>query len=114
MPAAPQALVLTVDTPYVAAKARPSQVPPEVPLTPLVPGCSTRRTRVAGNAPDVTTADIGWLRELSGGLPVVVKGVVSGDDARACLDAGAAAAPPSWWSDRSDPSLSVVRTTVAR
>ena len=38
----------------------------------------------------LTFADIGWLREVSG-LPVVVKGVLRGDDAVACLDAGAAA-----------------------
>lgn len=86
-----RALVLTVDTPYVAVKAHPSEVPPEVPLTPLVPGVLDTGNEGCWNAPDVTTADIGWLRELSGGLPVVVKGVVRGDDARACLDAGAAA-----------------------
>ena len=32
---------------------------------------------------------IAWLRDLSG-LPVIVKGVLRGDDAAACLDAGAA------------------------
>jgi 4-hydroxymandelate oxidase len=36
-------------------------------------------------------ADIGWLGEISGGLPVVVKGVLRADDAAACLAAGAAA-----------------------
>ncbi len=35
-------------------------------------------------------ADIGWLAEISGGLPVVVKGVLRADDAAACLAAGAA------------------------
>jgi 4-hydroxymandelate oxidase len=39
-----------------------------------------------GLSPDV----IGWLRELED-LPVVVKGVLRGDDAVACLDAGASA-----------------------
>ena len=38
----------------------------------------------------LTFDDIGWLREASG-LPVVVKGVLRGDDAAACVDAGAAA-----------------------
>jgi 4-hydroxymandelate oxidase len=38
---------------------------------------------------NVTFADIAWLRDLSG-LPVLVKGVLRGDDARACMDAGAA------------------------
>jgi 4-hydroxymandelate oxidase len=40
--------------------------------------------------PGVTPADLGQLREWSG-LPVVVKGVLRGDDARAVADAGAAA-----------------------
>lgn len=41
-------------------------------------------------ARDVTDADVGWLREASG-LPVLVKGVLRRDDARRCLEAGAAA-----------------------
>ncbi len=36
----------------------------------------------------LTFADIGWLASVSG-LPVVVKGVVRGDDARQCVDSGA-------------------------
>ena len=40
--------------------------------------------------PGLTFADIGWLRDISG-LPVLVKGVLRADDARACVDAGAAA-----------------------
>lgn len=39
-------------------------------------------------APDLTTADLRWLREHTG-LPIVVKGVLRGDDALRCLDAGA-------------------------
>jgi 4-hydroxymandelate oxidase len=42
-------------------------------------------------AANVTFADIGWLSEISGGLPVVVKGVLRGDDACACRAHGAAA-----------------------
>jgi 4-hydroxymandelate oxidase len=37
---------------------------------------------------DLTLEDVGWLREVSG-VPVVVKGVLRGDDALRCLDAGA-------------------------
>jgi 4-hydroxymandelate oxidase len=44
----------------------------------------------AEQAPDVGLDDIGWLREISGGLPVLVKGVLRGDDAAACAAAGAA------------------------
>ena len=35
-------------------------------------------------AASVTPAHIGWLSELSGGLPVLVKGVLRADDAAAC------------------------------
>ena len=39
--------------------------------------------------PSLTPDTIGWLAERSG-LPVVVKGVLRGDDALACVEAGAA------------------------
>jgi 4-hydroxymandelate oxidase len=39
--------------------------------------------------PSINFDTIGWLRELSG-PPVVVKGVLRADDARHCIDAGAA------------------------
>jgi 4-hydroxymandelate oxidase len=41
-------------------------------------------------APDLGLDDIGWLRDNTG-LPVIVKGVLRGDDAVRCVDAGAAA-----------------------
>jgi 4-hydroxymandelate oxidase len=84
-----QALVLTGDTPVVGRKA-------------LVPGAgliSERDfTNNLGRLDDVSQtrfapaslADIGWLTEISGGLPVLVKGVLRGDDAAECLAAGAA------------------------
>ncbi|HEU0102628.1 MAG TPA: alpha-hydroxy-acid oxidizing protein [Mycobacteriales bacterium] len=72
-----RALVLTGDTPYVAKKLRgpgPAQVtqPPSRQQDPSI-------------GLDV----IGWLAEASG-LPVLVKGVLRADDARACAGAGAA------------------------
>jgi 4-hydroxymandelate oxidase len=85
------ALVLTADTPVVGRKRRDSaEVVSErdflVNLGPL--GDVT----AAAQAADVTFADIGWLSEASGGrLPVVVKGVLRGDDASACRAHGAAA-----------------------
>jgi 4-hydroxymandelate oxidase len=39
-------------------------------------------------APDLTPDDVTWLRQQTG-IPVVVKGVLRGDDALRCLDAGA-------------------------
>ena len=85
------ALVLTADTPVVGRKRRDSaEVVSDrdflVNLGPLDDVTS------ANQAADVTFADIGWLSEAAGGrLPVVVKGVLRGDDARACRAHGAAA-----------------------
>ncbi len=85
------ALVLTADTPVVGRKRRDSgEVVSDrdflVNLGPL--GDANAATQAAG----VTFADIGWLSETSGGrLPVVVKGVLRGDDASACRAHGAAA-----------------------
>ena len=90
------ALVLTADTPVVGRKRRDSAdgvVSDEdflVNLGPLADMAS------ASQAADVTFADISWLSEAAAGaggarLPVVVKGVLRGDDARACRAHGAAA-----------------------
>jgi 4-hydroxymandelate oxidase len=85
-----QALVLTGDTPLVGRKARvqgDNLVSDEqfgVNIGPLA-GLTT-----AELASSVTQAHIGWLSELSGGLPVLVKGVLRADDAAACVAAGAA------------------------
>jgi 4-hydroxymandelate oxidase len=85
------ALVLTGDTPFVGRKRRNSaEVATDqdflVNLGPL--GDMATATQAA----DLTFADIGWLSEAAGGrLPVVVKGVLRGDDALACRAHGAAA-----------------------
>ncbi|BCJ34763.1 alpha-hydroxy-acid oxidizing enzyme [Actinocatenispora thailandica] len=86
------ALVLTMDTPYTAAKRRLSGVPVTdddylVNFVEHLP---------AGVDPfEATTQDpactLDALHELTGhGIPVLAKGVLRGDDALACLDAGAA------------------------
>ena len=85
------ALVLTADTPVVGRKRRDSGddvVSGDHFLANLGP---LDDLTAASQAADVTFADIGWLREAGGGLPVVVKGVLRGDDAAACRAAGAAA-----------------------
>lgn len=84
------ALVLTADTPEVGRKRRVSDdldIPDEDAYANLGPVADESGT---DQAPDVTMADIGWLTEISGGLPVVVKGVLRPDDALACAAAGAA------------------------
>lgn len=83
------ALALTGDTPYLGRRRRdrdPGLIPDEIFGVNLGDGVDRAS---AEQAPDVTLDDIGRLREMSG-LPVVVKGVLRDDDARACVAAGAA------------------------
>jgi 4-hydroxymandelate oxidase len=87
-----RAVVLTVDTPVVGRKeddgetvwdlAKPGQF-----LANLPEGEWTDDD--LDKADDLNPDVIGWLAERTG-LPVVVKGVLRGDDAKRCADAGAA------------------------
>jgi 4-hydroxymandelate oxidase len=85
-----RALVLTGDTPVLGVKLRDARngfvIPEEHARGNIdVPRHSTS----ALQDPGVTYDDIAWLAELAG-LPVLVKGVLRADDARRCLEAGAA------------------------
>ncbi len=89
------ALVLTADTPVLGTRRRPSgraALPDEQYLVNLAEHAAPGKDPMAYSAqdPGQTTEAIGWLAGRTG-LPVVVKGVLRGDDARRCLDAGAAA-----------------------
>jgi 4-hydroxymandelate oxidase len=84
------ALVLTVDTPEVGSKRRNRSdgvISQAQFLAALGPDADPA---AAEQAADLTLADIGWLSEAGGGLPVLVKGVLRADDAQACVAAGAA------------------------
>jgi 4-hydroxymandelate oxidase len=88
------ALLLTGDTPIVGWKRRPAEL--AVPDKWVLPGLSTPdgmpfRDDSPGNYQDasITFEDIGRVADVSG-LPVIVKGVLRGDDARRSVDAGAA------------------------
>jgi 4-hydroxymandelate oxidase len=85
------ALVLTGDTPVLGRRLRDERNAFTLPAEAYQPYESTERGNHLGplQDPSVTFDDIGWLREQSG-LPVVVKGVLRGDDAVRCLEAGAA------------------------
>ncbi|WP_347059022.1 alpha-hydroxy acid oxidase [Blastococcus sp. HT6-30] len=91
-----RAIVLTVDTPYVGRKSRVDGVRISVPddlflvnlAQHLVPGSIGREA--AEQDPSMTSEVISRLAEVCG-LPVVVKGVLRGDEAAKCVDAGAAA-----------------------
>jgi 4-hydroxymandelate oxidase len=107
------AVVLTVDTPVVATKYVADQ-----PIWASIDRATVRVNFDAGydgtpgaeKARDLGPADLGWLRERTG-LPVVVKGVLRGDDARDCVEAGAAAV---WVSNHGGRQLDrVVATATA-
>ncbi len=89
-----RALVLTGDTPYIGRKARagrPAALGTPATMTNFAPHLAPGADAAAATEqnPGATLADIGWLAGISG-LPVLVKGVLRGDDARRCLAAGAA------------------------
>ena len=84
-----RALVLTVDLPLLGRRLRDEAnafvLPADLPL-----GNHPGGDAVPADTPVWTFDDIGRFGELSG-LPVVVKGVLRGDDAAECVRAGAAA-----------------------
>ena len=84
-----RALVLTADTPVVGRKrrGRSEGVVTEAEFT--VNTGPLADPSLAEQAADLSLANIGWLARL-GGVPVLVKGVLRADDARACMTAGAA------------------------
>ncbi len=88
------AVVLTVDTPVVGTKYDGAgqsvwDVAEDGWVRVNFPG-GPGSAAAAAKATDLGPHDVDWLRRVSG-LPVVVKGVLRPDDARRCLDAGAAA-----------------------
>ena len=93
------AIVLTVDVPVLGRRWRDERnnfaLPAGIEMAnigavpPHVEGSALAAYADAQFDPSLTFDDIGWLAELSG-LPVIVKGVMRGDDARRCAEAGAA------------------------
>jgi 4-hydroxymandelate oxidase len=84
------ALVLTGDTPLLGRKHRDERNAYVVPDEHARGNLRVPRGAVeAQQDPTIDYETIGWLRDVSG-LPVLVKGVLRADDARLCLDAGAA------------------------
>ena len=85
-----RALVLTGDTPLVGRRLRDLRnrfvLPSDLGTIESLDAPGTLGDQEAG----VTFDHIAWLAEISG-LPVVVKGVLRGDDAERSLDAGASA-----------------------
>lgn len=87
-----RAIVLTADTPVVGTKYAPpvwDSIDPSwlrVNFADEQSDLDARREK----ATNLDPRDIGWLASRFG-VPVVVKGVLRSDDARRCVDAGAAA-----------------------
>jgi 4-hydroxymandelate oxidase len=105
-----KAVVLTADTPVVATKVDgggPS-VLGQVPRRWLRTNLGTAAD--APKAQDLGAGDVAWLRDVTG-LPVVVKGVLRADDARACADSGAAAV---WVSNHGGRQLDRSVSTASR
>jgi 4-hydroxymandelate oxidase len=102
-----RALVLTVDTPRLGRRERDVRngfgLPPHLHLANFAgsrdadepehaPGASGIASYAAAHLDDsLDWRALGWLREVSGGLPVIVKGVVTGEDAHLAVEHGAAA-----------------------
>jgi 4-hydroxymandelate oxidase len=84
-----RALVLTVDLPVLGLRWRDEANRMTLPAD-LPPGNSPSDDSPAVTSPDWTFDDISRFAGLSG-LPVVVKGVLRGDDAARCVQAGASA-----------------------
>jgi 4-hydroxymandelate oxidase len=98
-----RAVVLTVDTPALGRRwrderngfalrdgMRMANVPLSMPDDPSAGRGSGLAALFADHDRSLTFDDIGWLQERAGDVPVVVKGVLRGDDARASVAAGAA------------------------
>jgi 4-hydroxymandelate oxidase len=90
------ALVLTVDLPYIGFKRRGHTAPVSLEQhlvnfgSHLEPNAPFEQVTESINQDGSITFDtIAWLRDIAG-LPVLVKGVLRGDDAAKCLEAGAA------------------------
>lgn len=109
------AVALTVDTPVVGTRypapggervwdvADPDWVGANLPASGRTPDPAHR-----AKAMDLAAADLGWLRERSG-VPVVVKGVLRGDDAAAAVAAGADAV---WVSNHGGRQLDQAQATA--
>ncbi len=82
------AIVLTVDVPRLGRRLRDVRNRFVLPAHLGTVESLDRPGNLADQDASLRFDDIGWLAELAG-VPVIVKGVLRGDDAAACVDAGA-------------------------
>jgi 4-hydroxymandelate oxidase len=90
-----RALVVTVDSPVTTRRSRFEPSAFNVPAGMGLPNLAAGTTDpdifeiVAAYDASLTFDDLASIREWGGGMPLVVKGVLRGDDALVCLDSGA-------------------------
>lgn len=91
------AMVLTADTPYVGHRARTPALSRPLPLGDDHALINVREHfpldvadywQLIDQRADLSLGDIAWVAGAAG-LPVIVKGLLRGDEAMACVDAGA-------------------------
>lgn len=88
-----RALCLTVDTPVLGTRNRQARanfaVPPELPTPHLDAAGRDRLSVVSGRREAITWRDVDWLAATTK-LPVLLKGILTGEDAERGLAHGAA------------------------
>jgi len=119
-----QAIVLTVDAPMLGRRERDvrqgfhlpvglrlpnAELAGEGELPELVGDSSLSQHLARTHDSALTPKDVSWIRDMTG-LPVVVKGIVRGDDAKRAVDHGAAAIVVSNHGGRQlDTSIAAIR-----
>ena len=92
-----QALFVTIDAAVPGKREADERVPADVPITsPLsgtaatndAKGSSIGRTMGAFIDPSLCWADIPWLRSVAPGMPIVLKGIQTSEDAVLAMEAG--------------------------
>ncbi|MCU1229266.1 MAG: lldD 2 [Acidobacteria bacterium] len=88
-----RALCLTVDTPVLGTRNRQARakfaLPPELPTPHLDVAGRDRLSIVSGRREAITWSDVDWLAATTK-LPLLLKGILTGDDAARGLEHGAA------------------------
>lgn len=88
-----RALCLTVDTPVLGMRNRQERagfkLPPELPTPHLDRAGRERLGTTSSKRQSITWRDVEWLRGIAH-VPVLLKGVLTGDDAQRAIEHGAA------------------------
>ncbi len=92
-----RAIVMTVDAPLLGRRERDLRHPFTIPegiaavhfgVDPRIAAAGSSPLSGLLNQPSINWDDLGWIREAAGDLPLLLKGIVRGDDAKRALDEG--------------------------